>query len=569
MPKLPSKQNNLTQLRKEHIKFYEREIAIQIQEFKNIVDRKAISLLEEDEVFITSYFGVNQQGHCILEFSKKRGLPRIGSHLCAFLVTDHYANYRNWGQSSYFDLHKEKIAEQELSCVWHGLSLDKQYYIAGFKGIEEEFLSKLKKDVIVLLGPSSPPLDYLKSLKEIVEKEKIESSAGSILELTYRDEILRLPSFIKQNSKADFIIDQLELNDTFLLQGPPGTGKTYLTGEICSKLVERGASVLILSPTNRALLEVASKESLGDTLGKGKIYKLNLSLDEERSVPKLNKIKELSSIKGGVVLSTFYLGSITSVDYINSCNHFDYVIIDEASQGFLATFSMAKLLGHKQLWIGDVNQLPPIVLQSLKNKEKNRMGHGLKSILSEGSYPYYSLKETYRLGPRSAFQTGVFYNDQLKSSHRDFNNQDDLDNNIFHKKGGTTLHLMNFNSFTKIPIVGIQEVDRLLYQLPKEAKVAVLTFFVSTAKELQKTLTHHSVGFGSNLIIETVARIQGLSVDYVLYLIPNTGYVRSLNRELFNVATSRAKKNTVIIADKSILNSRHTDCSVVEYLQRI
>jgi len=56
-----------------------------------------------------------------------------------------------------------------------------------------------------------------------------------------------------------------------------------------------------------------------------------------------------------------------------------------------------------------------------------------------------------------------------------------------------------------------------------------------------------------NVKIETVDRVQGLTVDYCVFFIPNASLKYSLEKELFNVATSRAKYCTVIVGDKSLV----------------
>ena len=71
------------------------------------------------------------------------------------------------------------------------------------------------------------------------------------------------------------------------------------------------------------------------------------------------------------------------------------------------------------------------------------------------------------------------------------------------------------------------------------------------------------------MIIETVSRIQGLTTDICIYLVPNTAYHRSLENRLFNVATSRAKRHTIIITDKNILNRSLSDNEVKQYLQQL
>ena len=99
--------------------------------------------------------------------------------------------------------------------------------------------------------------------------------------------------------------------------------------------------------------------------------------------------------------------------------------------------------------------------------------------------------------------------------------------------------------------------------------ISVLSNYIETTKELQKTI-YQSVGNQKNLLIETVARIQGLTTDVAIFVIPNSGYNHSLEKRLFNVATSRSKRHTIIISDKNIVTSYpQLDEDVKTYLQKL
>src|SRR3712207_6311624 len=82
--------------------------------------------------------------------------------------------------------------------------------------------------------------------------------------------------------------------------------------------------------------------------------------------------------------------------------------------------------------------------------------------------------------------------------------------------------------------------------------VSVLTFYIETTKALQRAI-YQTIGSHNNLLIDTVSRIQGLTTDIAIYVVPHTSYHRLLDRRLFNVATSRARRHTIIISDKEIL----------------
>ena len=99
--------------------------------------------------------------------------------------------------------------------------------------------------------------------------------------------------------------------------------------------------------------------------------------------------------------------------------------------------------------------------------------------------------------------------------------------------------------------------------------ISVLSNYIDTVKALQKSI-YQNIGNHKNILIETVARIQGLTTDITIFVIPNSGYNHSLEKRLFNVATSRAKRHTIIISDKNIISSYpHLNEDVKTYLQKL
>jgi rRNA-processing protein FCF1 len=114
----------------------------------------------------------------------------------------------------------------------------------------------------------------------------------------------------------------------------------------------------------------------------------------------------------------------------------------------------------------------------------------------------------------------------------------------------------------------VAQLVMCLLQRKEKLDISVLTHYVATAKALQKAI-YQTVGYHKNLLVETVSRMQGLTTDVTIYVVPNTGYHRSLEKRLFNVATSRAKRHTLIIADQNILDNPHIDEEVRAYLQKL
>ena len=89
-----------------------------------------------------------------------------------------------------------------------------------------------------------------------------------------------------------------------------------------------------------------------------------------------------------------------------------------------------------------------------------------------------------------------------------------------------------------------------------------------TTRALQMAITQ-KVGSKKNIIIDTVARVQGLTTDVTIFFVPDYSYIRTLEPHLFNVATSRAREHTIIIADKYVLDCTTLDIKVRKFLARL
>ena len=410
--------------RQEHSNFLEEELQAQTKAFNLKLNTSATFLLQERGEIFVAQFLTFKDGEMILKFSTDRGLPRKGEYLYCFTVPKELRNYRNWGDKTYGDLVKEKANFTETVCIWQAPSKDKNgnietdYCLAGFRGVDLDFsvnISEAEK-MILLLGPNKPPFEYIANLQKIVQNNYSEN-ANSILDQDFQKLNWQHSFLDNKNDIPSFVLNQLELSNQLILIGPPGTGKTHQIAEICKKLCEQGKSVLVTALTNRALIEVIEKPALADLLKAHKIFKTKISTDEAKELPQLQKTKEINPQPGNIVLSTFFIASSEATN-LKDNPPFDYVIVDEASQALLAMFGVAKLLGKKNIWIGDTKQLPPVVTineDKVSKKNYDFLVDGLKVLSDTASIPIYQLTETYRLPKRGADYTGLFYNNSLKS----------------------------------------------------------------------------------------------------------------------------------------------------------
>src|SRR5690606_17167376 len=148
--------------RQEHRNFLEEELEAQTKAFNQKLNTSATFLLQErEELFVAQFLGFKNEksnltedgkiGEMILKFSTKRGLPRKGEYLYCFTVPKELRDFRNWGEKTYGDLVKEKSNFTETVCVWQAPSrdkdgnLEKDFYIAGFRGVELDFSVNISK----------------------------------------------------------------------------------------------------------------------------------------------------------------------------------------------------------------------------------------------------------------------------------------------------------------------------------------------------------------------------------------------------------------------------------------
>jgi hypothetical protein len=180
-------------------------------------------------------------------------------------------------------------------------------------------------------------------------------------------------------------------------------------------------------------------------------------------------------------------------------------------------------------------------------------------------YPNYQLTDTFRLGEKAAKLTGIFYNGTLKSLSK----QTETSNKITE---GPILIPLEMQIGDPTPSNAIREAVKIAQDIVtqnRHFKIAILSVLVKTTTALQVEVAR-TIGNSNNILVETVARIQGITRDVTIYVIPNTdSMIHSLDLRVFNVATSRAKINTYIIAPNDIKSYSCMPDKVRRYLNSL
>ena len=475
------------------------------------------------------------------------------------------SRFRQWGDLSWLEI-REKYQKDfsDAYCCWLSKSEDEGFCLVGFKNITVEFANLLTPNTIVAFGPNDPPLQYLKNLLTYTES----ASADHILDAELNTYMWK-PTPIEANENSNkLLLEQLDDSCHLIIQGPPGTGKTYRMANLAKHLLDENKSVLVTALTNQALMELAAKEALEDYIKRGRVSKTSLTIDEARQL-NLQKVNEnkCNPIKGELTLASFYVSSGWPSDE----SAFDYVIMDEASQALYPMIAVSFKLGKKVVWVGDQKQLPPIVQTNediINGNNWKDIVNGFNTLCNSTDYKSFLLKDTFRLTKRGAECTGVFY-DNLLHSVSEYQTTPTNISWINHQ-GGPMMEYVALPLGEKAPEVAIHVILSKVKDIlatSSKASIAVLCKFKDSIRALQKAFV---LGLSvkelpDNIKIETVDRVQGLTIDYCFFLIPNVSTRYSLQSELFNVATSRARYNTIIVADKLLLKENMSE-DVRKYL---
>ncbi len=569
-----------------HAHFFDEELRQQVLNYEQKANTTARQLLEDrHEVFVAKFIKVDEAtGHLILAFNPARHLPRRRSHFDALIPAPEQARFKQWPANlTWRDLFLCRLALTPLSWIWQQQGRTAEgWVLAGFAGAEVEFTQHLRPGSAVLLGPQMPPVEYLANLQQVVKNTAATVAASYLLDLPTAAGAPFVPAVPEQLSTArhfdlaSFLLGQLRLQPIVLVQGPPGTGKTYLMAQLCARLLASGARVLVTALTNQALTELAAKEALDPWRQQGRVLKTALATDEVRRAPGLQSIGQVQALAGTLVLATFHKTSqLARPDAPQPRAWFDYVIVDEASQAFLATFALVRDLGERHLWIGDQAQLPPVVVQPTAKLPLPGIVPGLLTISRHTTLPAFRLIQTYRLTARAAAYTGLFYEGQLQSTapprvllppswptHL---------LKLLHPQGGPTLVCLPLPVGHRAPDLLLHAARQIVEELFADGvplEVAVLAYHRETVGALLKTISAVTLPNRCELIIDTVHRVQGLTVDVCLFLLPNAGTDLSLAPPVFNVATSRATRHTILVAAEALADSP-IGGAVGEFLRRL
>lgn len=552
----------------QHASFFDWQLRLQEERWMTYAGTRMKDLLAAKKLFAGRIWGIQRSnGMAILRFRRGEE-PRMKTlfQLCLAGDTGNIPpsqwefTYKDYRQSVTPRLSGKNT---QVKTQYYLRAEDKHWsYIAisGFDAglldeIDREYL-EIQKHPLITLSETDPPVEYLIALRKFVSTDQ--GMSANVISEKLPERSSRV--LLGETEKAITISEALKIEGNVIVQGPPGTGKSYLAAEIAAEYLNQGKNVVVAALTNHSLSEIAGQPPLRLLNTQGKVYKTNLSADELKQLGGIKPFTGTLPIHGELLLITFYQLALLNEQLRASMPLADLLIIEEASQAFLATISMFLPLGSKALMIGDHKQLPPVVIDrheaSKIIKRPDHIINGFLTVIRHAENSPFLMTGTRRLPKAAAALTSLFYGSPLLSLSDQVTNDQESNSclSLFHPEGGISKATYNLRSTKGNPQTVIELCCRIaaeLLSISANTEVALLTPYVSVETMIYRSFSKLSPE-NPNLLISTIHKVQGITTDYTILTLPLDNPSFELDDQLFNVATSRAKRGTLIISPEHI-----------------
>lgn len=299
---------------------------------------------------------------------------------------------------------------------------------------------------------------------------------------------------------------------------------------------------------NADLLEILEMEEDGKQLEAFGKY-----LGKKENIAKLQKIFPIIAT---TCISAHRLGEPEPM--------FDMVIMDEASQCNIAVSLVPILRGESLMLVGDPQQLNPVILLDEPTNDKLKKRY---TVSDEYDYRKNSIYKTYLACDAVSDETLLHNHYRCHKNIIDFNNR-----KYYHSKLSILsksreeqplvyMDMQDASSdFKNTAPAEAREIARYAVR-NKDKDIGVITPFVNQKKLIEEELARAKV---DNVTCGTVHAFQGDEKDVILFSTAITEQTQAgtyewlkNNKELINVATSRARDKLVVLSSRKHLERLH------------
>ncbi len=436
------------------------------------------------------------------------------------------------------------------------------------------------------LRPGAPGWSFYRSLAAIAGKLPMRPVTKEEKRRRTIKQVLDEFDHVIDDSQHHALVECVNEPSVLGVQGPPGTGKTVLLALVAESLARLGRRVLIVAPTHQAVNNAigAIRHSFADR----KVIKVGNPLRRE-SLPDDVECKSLknaiakrtqSSANQQIIGMTF-LSAMQQLAVKTSGLAPNVVLLDEAGQLPLPQGLCTGLFGAGSvLMFGDDSQMPPIFSSATS---ANPIATSIFSQLRRCQpQSFLMLNTTYRLNLEICdFVARSFYADapskltaSTQSSKRQFNFSLEP---CVKEKGSASAALLQSRSICwikspengsrQINLAEAESVSKVVTMAMRAGvshdRIAIVTPFRRQAAAIRR-LIQVALGdeFPMTPVVDTVERVQGLTVDLVIFSLCTTDieYASEVAAFLFspnrlNVAVSRARTKVIIFACEHVTST--------------
>lgn len=258
---------------------------------------------------------------------------------------------------------------------------------------------------------------------------------------------------------------------------------------------------------------------------------------------------------------------------------FDMTIIDEASQCNNAVSLVPIIRGEHLMLVGDPQQLSPVILLDEITNQQLRKRY---SVQEDYDYRKNSIYKTYLACDAVSDEILLHYHYRCNEKIIQFNNKKYYNSKLRIKSNSNEEHPLMFIDVQSVPTTikntAPAEVEEIIkYAMANHDKsIGIVTPFVNQKKLIDAMIKEKKL---EQVVCGTVHAFQGDEKDIILFSTAitertNLGTYNWLknNRELINVATSRAKDKLIILSNmKNIarLHNNTEDDDLFELIQYV
>lgn len=440
------------------------------------------------------------------------------------------------------------------------------------------FISALSK-----LHPGSPGWAFFNSVVDPnYQPYTFRQNDKSDVSRTLLDALIEESGQSLDEAQISCFLECMTAPHLFGVQGPPGTGKTILAAFVAEAMARQGKRILITAPTHQAVNNTLT--TIHELFPQRTVLKIGSELrrealhDDIRCIVLRDEIKATPrEVRNEKIIGATFVSAVVNFVLQRSLFSPNVLLIDEAGQLPLAQGVCAGLIGAGSILLfGDDRQMPPVfaseemdkalalsLFEKLRNTRPDNFGMlqvsyrmnreicmavshafyesvGLSAIQPSARSRDLKLDKGPSLAAPSALVAAVLAPDKSMVWF-DTSSSDAREWNIEEAQ------------FVCDVVTACVNAGKSLSEL------AVVTPFRRQVALIRNALPEKVNSQKDQLVIDTVERVQGLTVDVIIISICSSDieYINMIGDFLFspnrlNVAISRARKKVIVAASKDL-----------------